>query len=67
MSELYDLISDDVARKYPSLMKDIEISIYDVAPRILPSFDPALSDYTTKLFTERGIKICTGKAVTEVH
>ncbi|KAI3638096.1 hypothetical protein MIR68_003707 [Amoeboaphelidium protococcarum] len=67
VSELYDLISDDVARKYPSLMKDIEISIYDVAPRILPSFDPALSNYTTKLFTERGIKICTGKAVTEVH
>jgi NADH dehydrogenase FAD-containing subunit len=65
-AELYDFINEDVSRYYPHLMQDIKVSLYDVAPRILSSFDETLSKYATDLFTTRGISVNTEKGVKEV-
>lgn len=38
-AELHDFVEDDVYRLYPELKGQISISLYDVAPHILSSFD----------------------------
>ncbi|KAI8066449.1 FAD/NAD(P)-binding domain-containing protein [Gongronella butleri] len=65
-AELYDFISEDMSRLYPELLDMTRITVYDVAPSILSSFDAKLSDYATKRFTRRGIQIKTSKHVEEV-
>ena len=37
------------------------MTLYDVAPTILGAFDSHLSDYASKKFSRKGIKIKTGK------
>lgn len=59
-SELYDFISEDLSRLYPSLMDKVQMTVYDVAPQILGSFDRKLSEYATKRFRRKGIQIKTG-------
>ncbi len=64
--ELFDFIKDDLERRYPHLRSDISITIYDAAKRLLPSFEQSSSDYTTKTFESRGIRVVTGQTVKEV-
>ncbi|CAJ0876292.1 15109_t:CDS:10 [Entrophospora sp. SA101] len=65
-AELHDFITEDMARLYPSLINSVTMTVYDVAPQILGSFDQSLRDYATKKFTRKGIKIRTGRKVLEV-
>ncbi|CAG8458914.1 4448_t:CDS:10 [Ambispora gerdemannii] len=44
----------------------VRLSIYDIAPQILGSFDIGLRDYATKKFTRKGIQIRTNKRVMEI-
>lgn len=44
---------------YPQLIPHIKISIYDVAPKILPMFDASLAKYAIDLFRRDGIQIKT--------
>ncbi|KNB20127.1 NADH dehydrogenase [Fusarium oxysporum f. sp. lycopersici 4287] len=39
-AELHDLIHDDLARIYPDLMPFVRITVYDIAPKILPIIRP---------------------------
>ncbi|CAO3635939.1 unnamed protein product [Cunninghamella blakesleeana] len=64
--ELYDFISDDMSRLYPQLMPFVQITLYDVAPQILSSFDSQLSSYAHKQFDRKGINIKTKRYVKEV-
>ncbi|CAO3596211.1 unnamed protein product [Absidia cylindrospora] len=66
-SELYDFISEDLSRLYPQLMDHTRMTVYDVGPSILNSFDSKLSDYATKKFNRRGIQIKTGHHVERVE
>ncbi|ORX92029.1 NDE1, mitochondrial external NADH dehydrogenase [Basidiobolus meristosporus CBS 931.73] len=65
--ELHDFISDDISRLYPSLVDKVQMTVYDVAPKILSSFDSSLEQYVTKRFMRRGIKIRTGAVIEEVR
>ncbi|CAJ0757336.1 17692_t:CDS:10, partial [Entrophospora sp. SA101] len=65
-AELHDFITEDMARLYPDLINSVTMTVYDVAPQILGSFDQSLRDYATKKFTRKGIKIRTGRKVLEV-
>lgn len=56
-AELHDLLQDDAGRHYPELTKLAQITLYDVAAHILPSFDKGLVDYAEKRFTRSGIMI----------
>jgi NADH dehydrogenase FAD-containing subunit len=58
-AELHDLCKEDLRKIYPSLIPRVKITIYDVAPKILPMFDAKLADYALKLFDRDGIKIRT--------
>ncbi|KAG7413283.1 putative NADH dehydrogenase [Fusarium oxysporum f. sp. raphani] len=58
-AELHDLVHDDLARIYPDLMPFVGITVYDIAPKILPMFDKKLSSYTIDTFRRQGIHIKT--------
>ncbi|KAH8661801.1 pyridine nucleotide-disulfide oxidoreductase-domain-containing protein [Ilyonectria robusta] len=58
-AELHDLIHDDLARLYPDLTPFIGITVYDIAPGILPMFDKRLSSYAVDTFRRQGIRVRT--------
>lgn len=58
-AELHDLIKEDMARLYPSLMKYHKITVYDVAPQILSMFDEKLGKYAIDTFRRENIAVKT--------
>ncbi|KAL2879653.1 hypothetical protein SGCOL_004982 [Colletotrichum sp. CLE4] len=58
-AELHDLIHDDLSKLYPHLMEFVGITIYDIAPKVLPMFDQQLASYAEDLFRRQGIKVKT--------
>lgn len=66
-AELHDLLHAEIKQSYPSLARMAKISLYDVAPRILGSFDVGLQDWATKKFTREGINILTQHHVDRVE
>jgi NADH dehydrogenase FAD-containing subunit len=60
-AELYDFISSDMSRLYPQLMSQTRMTLYDVAPNILGTFDSQLSEYAHKKFSRKGIQIKTSE------
>ena len=38
-AELHDFITEDLSKLYPNLMPLVQMTVYDVAPKILTSFD----------------------------
>ncbi|ODQ51308.1 FAD/NAD(P)-binding domain-containing protein [Saitoella complicata NRRL Y-17804] len=66
-AELHDLIHDDLALLYPELYHLASISLFDVAPRILGSFDENLGEYARAKFARSGIRIRTGTHVTKIE
>jgi hypothetical protein len=60
---LHDLIKEDLSRLYPELMKDVNITVYDVAPKVLSMFDEKLGKYAEQTFRRDGIKIKTSHHV----
>nr|GAT48769.1 FAD/NAD(P)-binding domain-containing protein [Mycena chlorophos] len=62
-AELHDLLHAEFAVHYPSLAKLAKITIYDVAPSILGSFDRTLVEYAEKTFSRDGISIFTSHHV----
>ncbi|CAG8618735.1 6862_t:CDS:10, partial [Dentiscutata heterogama] len=65
-AELHDFITQDMSRLYPGLINLVTMTVYDVAPQILGSFDQSLRDYAIKKFTRKGIQIRTGTHVDAV-
>jgi NADH dehydrogenase FAD-containing subunit len=66
-ANLTDLIHQDLAKLYPSLMQYVRISLYDVAPKVLPMFDATLADYAVKTYKREGIDIKTSHHVEELR
>ncbi|KAI1413629.1 FAD/NAD(P)-binding domain-containing protein [Hypoxylon sp. FL1857] len=66
-AELHDLIRDDLRTTYPELMKYLEITVYDVAPKVLPMFDKKLADYAMDRFKREGIKVKTQHHLTRIR
>ncbi|KIW16363.1 hypothetical protein PV08_06414 [Exophiala spinifera] len=64
---LSDLIRQDLSKIHPGLMKYIRISLYDVAPKVLPMFDAALADYAVKQYQRQNIEIKTSHHVEELR
>lgn len=58
-AELHDLIHEDLARIYPGLIKHASISVYDIAPKVLPMFDHHLASYAVETFRRQGIRVKT--------
>ncbi|KAG2221442.1 hypothetical protein INT45_005247 [Circinella minor] len=67
-AELCDFISKDAIRTYPEdLVSRVRMTLYDVAPQILGSFDSQLSEYAHKKFKHKGIEIKTKRFVDQVQ
>lgn len=66
-AELNDLIQEDLCRFYPDLVPRVRITVYDVATRILGSFDAKLADYAMKKFARDKIRIATSTKIREVR
>ncbi|KAM4060180.1 pyridine nucleotide-disulfide oxidoreductase [Hirsutella rhossiliensis] len=58
-AELHDLVHEDLAKLYPALMPHVAISVYDIAPKVLPMFDRNLATYATDMFARQGIRVKT--------
>ncbi len=58
-AELHDLIRDDLAPMYPTLVPLVTITVYDVAPKVLPMFDQALAKYAMDTFARQNIQVKT--------
>ncbi|KAF2477852.1 FAD/NAD(P)-binding domain-containing protein [Lindgomyces ingoldianus] len=66
-AELYDIIKEDLARIYPELIPFHQITVYDVADKVLPMFDANLADYAMDAFRRGGISIKTKHHVNELR
>jgi NADH dehydrogenase FAD-containing subunit len=66
-AELHDLIHEDLARLYPALVPLVRITVYDIAPKILPMFDQALAQYATRTFARQGIAVKTEHQLTNIR
>jgi NADH dehydrogenase FAD-containing subunit len=66
-AELFDLCHEDLRKLYPTLIPHIKITIYDVAPKILPMFDSSLAEYALNLFRRDGIQIKTEHHIEELR
>ncbi|KAI9822538.1 MAG: hypothetical protein M1827_000257 [Pycnora praestabilis] len=66
-AELHDLINEDLAKIYPSLLKHVDITVYDVAPNVLSMFDESLGKYAMETFSRQGIRILTSHHVEELR
>lgn len=64
---LSDLIRDDISRLHPDLLKYIRITLYDVAPKVLPMFDASLADYAVKQYKRQNVQIKTSHDVEELR
>ncbi|KAF9011954.1 hypothetical protein BDQ17DRAFT_1298323 [Cyathus striatus] len=66
-AELHDLMHSEIRRHYPNLARLVKITLYDVAPSILGTFDKSLVQYTEKAFSRDGISILTSHHVERVE
>lgn len=66
-AELSDLIHEDLVKLYPGLEKFIRVSVYDVAPRVLSTFDESLGKYAMEVYKRVGIEIKTLHHVEELR
>ena len=66
-AELYDLVQKDISRSLPELLPYVRITLYDVAKRLLGSFDAELAKYAEGKFKRRGIDLKMGHHVERVE
>jgi len=55
-----------MARIYPELIQYAQITLYDVAPKILSQFDDKLATYAANFFNRSGIDIRTSRRINEL-
>lgn len=58
-ANLRDFINDDLSKVYPTLQGIPQISLYDVAPKVLSTFDESLSRYAMETMEKEGITVQT--------
>ncbi|KAI1811250.1 FAD/NAD(P)-binding domain-containing protein [Poronia punctata] len=58
-AELHDLVKEDLSKTYPELVRFVKITVYDVAPKVLPMFDRKLSQYAMDTFHRENIEVKT--------
>lgn len=66
-AELHDLIHEDLSKMYASLLPYVQITVYDVAPKILPMFDQALASYAIKHFGRQKINVKTAHNIERIR
>ncbi|KAI8326466.1 FAD/NAD(P)-binding domain-containing protein [Martensiomyces pterosporus] len=65
--ELHDFLNEDLKRWMPELASKVKITLIEALPRVLPSFDKRLVDYTQDMFRKNSIDLRTATTVKEVR
>ncbi|KAI1304311.1 pyridine nucleotide-disulfide oxidoreductase-domain-containing protein [Xylaria venustula] len=66
-AELHDLIQEDLRKFYPTLTRFVNITVYDVAPKVLPMFDQRLAQYAMDTFRRERIAVKTEHHLTRIR
>lgn len=66
-AELHDLVRDDLRTTYPALAPLVRITVYDVAPKVLPMFDQNLARYAMDTFRRERIDVRTEHHLTRIR
>ena len=66
-AELYDFVTQDVQRLYPSLLPFVKVTVVEAGPALLGPFDQQLQHYTAGLFEKRNIHVRLATAVTGIE
>ncbi|KAI0115805.1 FAD/NAD(P)-binding domain-containing protein [Nemania sp. FL0031] len=66
-AELHDLVRDDLRDTYPDLAGFVKITVYDVAPKVLPMFDQKLAQYAMDTFKRERIDVKTEHHLTRIR
>ena len=66
-AEIYDLWHEDMRFLYPHLDGKLTITIHDVAPTILSTFDKSLGDYALKSLHQKNVQIKTSSHIEKVE
>lgn len=66
-AELHDLVTEDMAKLYPELIKYFRVTVYDVASKVLPMFDEKLGQYAMNHLRREGIHIKTSHHVQQLR
>jgi len=66
-AEIYDLWHEDLRFLYPHLDGKLTITIHDVAPTILSTFDKSLGDYALSSLHQKNVQIKTSSHIEKVE
>lgn len=66
-AQLSDLFNGDFPRLYPSLANKVTLSLFDVAGRVLSSFDETLADHAVRSLSTHRVDIRTKRHVKKVE
>ncbi|KAK5127620.1 hypothetical protein LTR85_006960 [Meristemomyces frigidus] len=66
-AELYDLWHESMRHLYPHLDGKVQLTIHDVAPQLLSTFDESLSQYAMKSLKEKKVEMKTSSHIEEVE
>ena len=66
-AELSDLVTEDMTKLYPTLAPKVQITVFDVLPRVLSMFDASLGEYAMQTFKRQGVEIKTSHHVEELR
>lgn len=66
-ASLSDLLEQDLSRIYPDQMQYVRITLYDVAPKVLPMFDKSLADYAVRQYKRHNVEIKTSHQVLQLR
>lgn len=66
-AEMYDMVYEDLTKLYPSLIKDVQISIIELMDHVLSTYDRKISIYTGEQFRRSGINLVLNSRVSSVR
>lgn len=66
-AELYDLWDESMRHLYPHLDGKVQITIHDVAPSLLSTFDESLSQYAMNSLKEKQVEMKTSSHIEKVE
>ncbi len=66
-AEMNDFLADDLRKAFPSLIKDVRITLLEASGHLLSTFDATLSSYTLKHFRRHQIDVRIQAVVTKVE
>ena len=56
-AELYDMVTEDMSRLYPSLAGEVQIKVVELMDYVLSTYDRKIGEFTGQLFKRNGIEL----------